>query len=98
MNDFIRNKILTNETLIPVGVIIVLLAPLIGGTWIFATEFGEFKNSIKSLETMVSMMDSNMKKDRWTYSMQKGWAYEVKELNPHFQVPDVHKVHDENNL
>lgn len=91
MTDAVRNRIFCPETLVPVGVVIAFLFPLVAGTWTAASTFHGINSRLESLE-------NSIKSDRWSLSMEKDAWTEFKQLNPQIRIPDFRRIHAENSI
>jgi hypothetical protein len=84
----LRHKVFSSDTLIPVGVILAIAAPVMGGTFWFGAKFADFSRDLTDVKTAVS-------KDRWTYSMEREVWNELKYLNPAIKTPDYSRIYTE---
>jgi len=89
-------KVLTTETLAPIGVVSAIIIPIIStiiiATWTLRGVAVDIETRLTNIETTVGGYERNS----WTYKMMKDFSEEAGYKNPNWKVPDFRKIKAEN--
>jgi hypothetical protein len=102
MADEDKKSFFTQNTMIPLGMMVTIVLGAIGFHLWLMTQFTDVKNqavtnlveikrSIDSIDRRVERMESTSR-DRWTASDMKIWELECSRMNPQSKYPNVWEI------
>ena len=96
MPDDSKRFVLDRTVLVPVGVVMLTLGPVVAFTWRATVFFADFRDEIcdqiQTLSWDIAELRKNVdasNRDRWTMHEQRSWAALLRAQNPELQVPPV---------
>lgn len=103
----VKRKILSAETMVPLGIVCAILMPLlttgVWATWFVRGAINEYANSLNRLENRVAKVElsveevkQSIKQNSWTFAMMRLFSDEAGYKNPNWQVPDYRRIKEEN--
>lgn len=78
------NTVISRSTLIPIGVVALVLVFLLGASWSLADILHNIDQRLMAIEFKVE--------DRWTAAQMSLWAQRLQKQNATLNIPDVYAV------